>query len=104
MSETNQNNLKMYLVFIWDNLHHLRKSVSFCDAADHFAAFNEINVTPTVFLCFFMIGQMVPNCKTPHMCFLHFQETLLVFLEMNFPNISLVIILWNVLSGKRFSF
>ena len=53
MSETNQNNLKMYLVFIWDNLHHLRKSVSFCDAADHFAAFNEINVTPTVFLFFY---------------------------------------------------
>ena len=94
----------MYLVFIWDNLHHLRRNVSFSDAADHFAVFTEITVTPTVFLCFFYDRTNGPNCKTPHMCFLHFQETLSVFLEMNFPNISLVIILWNVLSGERFSF
>ena len=36
--------------------------------------------------------------------FLNFQEILsLHFPEMNFPKIVLVIILWNVMSGKRFS-
>ena len=45
-----------------------------------------------------------PQLQNTTYVFFAFQETLLVFLEMNFPNISLVIILWNVLSGKRFSF
>ena len=48
---------------------------------------------------------MIRNYKAHHMCaFLHFQETLsLDFLEMNFPKVVLVIILWNIMSGKRFN-
>ena len=58
---------------------HLQKS--FSEAADH----PEINDTPHVFLCFIM-GQMVPNCRTHHICaFLHFQGTLSYILEINFP-------------------
>ena len=47
---------------------------------------------------------MVQNCKHTTFVFLHFQEMLsLEFLEMNFPKIILVIILWNAMSEKRFS-
>ena len=78
--------------------------VSFSEAADHPTAFTKINVPAQMFLCF-IIGRMVPNCKTHHICaFLHFQETLsLDVLEMNFPKIVAVIILWNIMSQKRFS-
>ena len=95
MRKTNQNNLKYALFWIWDNLHHLGRSVSFREAADHPVIFTKFNVSPQVFLCF-IIGQMIPNCKAHHIC------ALLHFLEMNFLKIVLVIILWNVMSGKRF--
>ena len=42
--------------------------VSFRKAADHPATFSKINVPTQLFLCF-IIDQMVPNCKTLHMCF-----------------------------------
>ena len=75
------------MFWIGNNLHHFRKSVSFNEAI----------------LCF-IIRKMVPNCKTPHMCFLRFQETLkLDYQEAIFPKIVLVIILWNVMSQNRFS-
>ena len=81
--------LRFVLFWIWNNLYHLRKSVSFSEAADHPAASTKINVPPQMFLCF-IIRQMVPSCKIHHICFfLHFQETLsLDFLEMNFPKIA----------------
>ena len=69
---------KCALFWIWDNLHHLVTSVSFREA--------KISLTSQVFLCF-IIGKVVPNCKTHHIyTFLHLQEILsLDFLEMNFP-------------------
>ena len=57
----------MYLVLDLGNLHHLGRSVSFGEAADHPAAFTKVNVPPQVFLCF-IIGQMVPNFKTHNIC------------------------------------
>ena len=49
---------------------------------------------------------MVPNTKhNSYVLLLHLQETLsLDFLEMNFPMIVLVIILWNAMSWERFFF
>ena len=84
----------MYLVLDLGHLYHLERSVSSRKAADHPATFTKIKVPPQMFLCF-IIRQMVPNCKTHHICdFLHFQKTLsLDFLEMNFPKIVLVTIL-----------
>ena len=62
----------------------------------------KVLVLMKLFLCFIII-KMVPNCKTPHV-FLRFQETLkLDHLEVIFPKIVLVIILWNVMSQNRFS-
>ena len=48
-------------------------SVSFREAEDHPATFTKINISPQVFLCF-TIGQMVPNCKTPHVLFCIFRK------------------------------
>ena len=85
----------MYLVLDLGHLYHLGRSVSSRKAADHPATFTtKIKVPPQMLLCFIK-RQMLPNCKTHHICdFLHFQETLsLDFLEMNFRKIVLVTIL-----------
>ena len=42
---------KCALFLIWENLHHLRRIVSFNEAADH-PATTKINVPPQTFLCF----------------------------------------------------
>ena len=44
-----------------------------------------------------------PKLQNTTCAFLHFQEILSFFLEMNFPKIVHLIFLWNVLSGKMFS-
>ena len=51
----------------------------------------------------FMFYNRTNGLKLEKKAFLYFQETLLDFLKKNFPKIVLVIILWNVMPGKRFS-
>ena len=52
-------------------------SVSFMEAADDLTNFTEINVSPQVFLCL-IIGQMVPNYKTPHIYFFAFSGNFII--------------------------
>ena len=96
-----QNNPKMFLFWIWDNLHHLVWSVRFIEAAGHLSTFTKINVLPQVYLCL-ITRQMISNCKTHHICaFFAFKETLVRdFMEMNFHKIVLVAILWDIMSGN----
>ena len=69
---------KSSLFWIWDNLHHLGKHVSFSEVADYPAVFAKINVPPQVLLCF-IIKKIGADSKTHRICvFLHFQETLLL--------------------------
>ena len=92
----------MCLVWIWGNL-HFGRNVNFSEDAHHPGNVTKINVPAQVFLCF-IIRQMVPNCKTLYVLFGIFQESSsLYFLDMNFAKIALVIVLWNCMSGKRFS-
>ena len=55
---------KCALFWIWDNLHHLGRSLSFSEAADYPATFTKISIPPQVLLCF-IIKLMVPNSKKP---------------------------------------
>ena len=68
-------------------MHHFRKSVSFNEVI--FMLYNNKNG---------------PKLQNTTCVFLRFQETLkLDHLEVIFPKIVLVIILWNVMSQNRFS-